>query len=410
MDLISGITSAIALGISIILLLATWGWVQQGKGEKQTHYYLLALLAVICLQLFELIYHSFSLHERWPIFIKLVDPLVVMAPFLLFAYLSGLKGKVIHFDGKGLLHLLPGLYVLAWDIPFWLMPGADKVLYMNQGFLADRSWTIFVPYRSDYLAILAALAIFYWWQVRVLLNASLAPKSVSKSGPVSRIDEFILRVSQAMLLLAIGMIICALSGYGSGTNMILSMGAGILVGYLCYFFLLQVKLPRVHALDSRVLKSHLSKDGAGINNALDRHEDGSSNGSSNSKELEGRDAGTETLETEVRIAFNELEAQLAVGLFQQNDLSLSRLAEAAGMNVHLASKAINECSGGNFYDWINLYRIDKAKSLLLDSDAQVSRICYDVGFNSKSTFYTAFKKVTGLTPGAYRKQADQDQG
>jgi len=391
MDLISGITSAIALGISIILLLATWGWVQQGKGEKQTHYYLLALLAVICLQLFELIYHSFSLHERWPIFIKLVDPLVVMAPFLLFAYLCGLKGKVIKFEGKGLLHLLPGLYVLAWDIPFWLMPGADKVLYMNQGFLADRSWTSFVPYRSDYLVILAALAIFYWWQVRVLLNASLAPKSVSKSGPVSRIDEFILRVSKAMLLLAIGMIICALSGYGSGTNLILSMGAGILVGYLCYFFLLQVKLPRAHALDNRVLKPHLSKDGAGINNALefsDRYEDDSNNGN----------------EPEVRLAFNELETQLAVGLFQQNDLSLSRLAEAAGMNVHLASKAINECSGGNFYDWVNLYRIDKAKSLLLDSDAQVSRICYDVGFNSKSTFYAAFKKVTGLTPGAYRKK------
>ncbi|NRA23616.1 MAG: hypothetical protein HRU08_03910, partial [Oleispira sp.] len=58
MELISGISSAIALGISIILLLATWGWMQQGKGEKQAHYYLLILLAVICLQLFELFYHS----------------------------------------------------------------------------------------------------------------------------------------------------------------------------------------------------------------------------------------------------------------------------------------------------------------------------------------------------------------
>ena len=136
MDFLSGITSAIALGISIILLLATWGWVQQGKGEKQTHYYLLALLVVICLQLFELIYHSFNLHLRWPIFIKLVDPLVVMAPFLLFAYLSGLKGQLIQLKGKGLLHLLPGLYVLAWDIPFWLLSGEDKIFYMDYGHLA----------------------------------------------------------------------------------------------------------------------------------------------------------------------------------------------------------------------------------------------------------------------------------
>lgn len=112
-------------------------------------------------------------------------------------------------------------------------------------------------------------------------------------------------------------------------------------------------------------------------------------------------------DSEVRLAFSALETQLSLGLFQDNELSLAKLALASGLNVHLASKAINECSGGNFYDWVNLYRVEKAKSLLLESDVQVSRVCFDVGFNSKSTFYAAFKKVTGLTPGAYRKQADQ---
>lgn len=377
MDFISGITSAIALGISIILLLGTWGWVQQGKGEKQTYYYLLMLLGIICLQLFELIYHSFNLHRQWPAFIKLVDPLVVMAPFLLFAYLKGLKGQQLHLKGKGLLHLLPGLYVLAWDIPFWFLSGADKILYMDQGFLAAQPWTIFVPYRSDYLVLLAALILFYWWQVKALIN--------SKSGPSSRLDEFIQRVRQAMLLLATWMVLCALSGYGSGTNMILSIGAGILVGYLCYFFLLQAKMPKALAIENS-------------NNTV--------NESAVSVTVAGQPAEANNLAPELsesRLAFQALEQQLKLGLFQDNELSLTRLAEASGLNVHLASKAINECSGGNFYDWVNHYRIEKAKSLLLQSDQQVSRICYDVGFNSKSTFYTAFKKVTGLTPGAFRK-------
>jgi AraC-like DNA-binding protein len=374
MDLLSGITSAIALGISIILLLATWGWVRQGKGERQTHYYLLALLAVVCLQLCELIYHSFALHERWPVLIKLVDPLVVMAPFLLFAYISGLKGKLIHYRGMGVLHLLPGIYVLAWDIPFWLLPGPDKILYMEQGYLTAHSWTRFVPYRSDYLAILAALILVYWWQVRALLS--------QKSGPTSRMDSFIQRVRQAMLLLAIWMIACAISGYGSGTNMILSIGAGILVGYLCYFFLLQARMPRVSSVDMPVT--------------------GLTSGSSN--EAENFIGAKNNPASETQLAFKELEKHLSQGLFKDNELSLAKLAETSGLNVHLASKAINECSGGNFYDWVNLYRVEQAKSLLLESDGQVSRICYDVGFNSKSTFYAAFKKVTGLTPGAFRKQ------
>ena len=381
MDFLSGITAAIALGISMVLLLATWGWVQQGKGEKHTHYYLLALLTVICLQLFELIYHSFNLHQRWPIFIKLVDPVVVLAPFLLFAYISGLKGRLIIFKGKGLLHLLPALYVLAWDIPFWLLSGEDKIFYMDNGELATKPWSIFVPYKSDYLLILSSLSLFYWWKIKGLINI--------KSGPTSRLDEFILRVRQAILLLAIWMFACAITGYGSGTNMILSIGAGILVGYLCYFFLLHARLPKMSQVENLVK--------VGIEDV----------GSATSK-AEPLVAGNTVEQSEVSLAYAALEKQLSQGLFQDNELSLAKLAEASGLNIHLASKAINECSGGNFYDWVNLYRVEKAKSLLLESNAQVSRICYDVGFNSKSTFYAAFKKVTGLTPGAYRKQSSID--
>jgi AraC-like DNA-binding protein len=375
MDFLSGITAAIALGISMILLLATWGWVQQGKGEKHTHYYLLALLTVICLQLFELIYHSFNLHQRWPIFIKLVDPIVVLAPFLLFAYIKGLKGQVLQFEGAGLLHLLPALYVLAWDIPFWLLSGEDKIFYMDNGELASKPWTIFVPYKSDYLLILSSLSLFYWWKIKGLVNI--------KSGPTSRLDEFILRVRQAILLLAIWMFACAITGYGSGTHIILSIGAGILVGYLCYFFLMQARLPKGSLVELTVMKEGREPIESGLINEASEED---------------------SVVSEVQLAFYDLEKQLSQGLFQDNELSLAKLAETSGLNIHLASKAINECSGGNFYDWVNLYRVEKAKLLLLESNAQVSKICYDVGFNSKSTFYAAFKKVTGLTPGAYRKQ------
>jgi len=265
---------------------------------------------------------------------------------------------------------------LAWDIPFWLLAGEDKITYMEQGALVSEPWTIFVPYKSDYLMILASLTLFYWWQVKGLISA--------KSGPISRVDEFIQRIRQAMLLLAIWMIACAITGYGSSTNMILSLGAGILVGYLCYFFLLQARMPRTGQIELPVRTD--------VNAESDPESDESI-------------PNVSMADSEVRLAFSALETQLSLGLFQDNELSLAKLAQASELNVHLASKAINECSGGNFYDWVNLYRVEKAKSLLLESDVQVSRVCFDVGFNSKSTFYAAFKKVTGQTPGAYRKAA-----
>jgi AraC-like DNA-binding protein len=60
----------------------------------------------------------------------------------------------------------------------------------------------------------------------------------------------------------------------------------------------------------------------------------------------------------------------------------------------------------HFFDFINEYRINDAKKLLKDptkKEITVLEILYQVGFNSKSSFYTAFKKATNQTPTAYRK-------
>lgn len=91
------------------------------------------------------------------------------------------------------------------------------------------------------------------------------------------------------------------------------------------------------------------------------------------------------------------------GLFRDNKFSLQRLALLCGFSTHQISAAINQCSGSNFYDWLNHYRVEAAQQLLKSSDKAVTTICFDVGFNSKSTFNTAFKKITGYTPSQYRK-------
>ena len=61
----------------------------------------------------------------------------------------------------------------------------------------------------------------------------------------------------------------------------------------------------------------------------------------------------------------------------------------------------------NFFDFINQFRIDEARSILKNPEKKqftVLEILYEVGFNSKSSFNTAFKKHTGLTPTQYRKK------
>ncbi|TQV85073.1 helix-turn-helix domain-containing protein [Aliikangiella coralliicola] len=93
-------------------------------------------------------------------------------------------------------------------------------------------------------------------------------------------------------------------------------------------------------------------------------------------------------------------------LYQQNDLSLTSLAEILEVSPHALSQVINESLNCNFYDFVNSYRIKEALRLLELPDKKLSilDIAMEVGFNSKSSFYTAFKKNVGLTPSQYRKQ------
>jgi AraC-like DNA-binding protein len=87
------------------------------------------------------------------------------------------------------------------------------------------------------------------------------------------------------------------------------------------------------------------------------------------------------------------------------DLSLSTLAEEAGLSVGDLSRVINEAGGTSFYDFVNAYRVEEAKRLLLDArhgGRGILDIAFGVGFRSKSTFNACFKKRTGGTPKAFR--------
>ncbi len=87
------------------------------------------------------------------------------------------------------------------------------------------------------------------------------------------------------------------------------------------------------------------------------------------------------------------------------NLGLEDLANELDMSSTHLSKIINTYSDYNFSDYINSLRIQQAKKLLNDKSFcryTIVSIGLECGFNSKSTFYTAFKKFTSQTPSQYR--------
>jgi AraC-like DNA-binding protein len=92
--------------------------------------------------------------------------------------------------------------------------------------------------------------------------------------------------------------------------------------------------------------------------------------------------------------------------FLDPSLSIESLAKQIEIPGNELSILINRKIGQHFFDFVNTHRVNFAAEMLSDKNNHkktVMEILYDVGFNSKSSFNTAFKKHKHVTPSQYRK-------
>ncbi len=96
--------------------------------------------------------------------------------------------------------------------------------------------------------------------------------------------------------------------------------------------------------------------------------------------------------------------------FLDENLNLSILADQSEISQPHLSQIINQHFEMNFYDFVNRYRVEEAKQKLSSLDfvhLSVLGIAFDCGFKSKSSFNRYFKKYTGVSPSAYKKNLDE---
>jgi len=94
--------------------------------------------------------------------------------------------------------------------------------------------------------------------------------------------------------------------------------------------------------------------------------------------------------------------------YMDGSLTLQKLAKALAISPHHLSQTINEQLNQSFVDFINAYRIEEAKRMLVDPEKKhfsILAVSEEVGFNSKSAFNTAFKRHANMTPSEFRKVA-----
>ena len=95
-------------------------------------------------------------------------------------------------------------------------------------------------------------------------------------------------------------------------------------------------------------------------------------------------------------------------VYKNPDLKLGDLSKEIQISAHQLSQLLNDELGKNFTTYVNEFRIGEAcRTLSADHRFTLESVGYEVGFNSKSTFFAAFKKFNGVTPAVYQQRQMQ---
>lgn len=89
------------------------------------------------------------------------------------------------------------------------------------------------------------------------------------------------------------------------------------------------------------------------------------------------------------------------------DLNMELLSQTLKIPKHQITEVLNTVIGKNFFQFVNTYRVEAVKQMLLDpkNKFSIEAVGYDCGFSSKSSFYTVFKSITGVTPVAFKNKS-----
>ncbi|VUD69174.1 HTH-type transcriptional regulator YesS [Thalassocella blandensis] len=109
----------------------------------------------------------------------------------------------------------------------------------------------------------------------------------------------------------------------------------------------------------------------------------------------------------------QVEEAIANKIYLESDLNLERFAKVIASNPKHVSHVINHHYHSNFFEFINKYRVEEAKRLLVSTEHKhqtILEIVYLSGFNSQSAFHRFFKRLVNQTPSDFRQAHQSNNG
>ncbi len=393
-------TTGICLGVLIcsILLLA-----------NKTQVHANRLLAITVFSLTLAMTQAFLIYSgnlvKFPHFFRVPSPFFYLSLGTSYLYVRSVLNDETSFRKYDLLHFLPAFLHLVEMMPFYLKSTTEKrivieSLLQHPGQIAQLNEGLLPPYMHNLLRSVIGL-IYISLMVRLLIKAKR-----EKNEAISQTASFgWLKWFTAIMAIAIGSVfLILLLPQSPYLNKTLGIHLSVIVCFVVLNFYLFFRpqilygIPRLRIKTLKVNGEHNEsmESASSHQRAIQLVEDdiNQSDESSNENSLDYLLAYKPVLE----LHLDEKKPYL------QQGYNIGKLSSETGIPQHHLSALLNKVYGVRFNDFINQYRIEHITKHFSQSGwdkMTLEGIASEVGFNSRTTFFNAIKKSTGLSPSEY---------
>lgn len=365
------IGSAQGLFVSVLLFVKS--------AQHKANRWLAFLLLAVSLHLLEYAANISAISLRYPIIIASSYPLLFCMGPAFYLYCRSLLIQESMASPKAWFHFIPSVLVLLFFAPFYAMPGSEKV-----GFISGLAKNGVLDVPPEQLVFMGAHV------VQTVVYLILSYNYIRKNQ--ARLKEY---------------------SADAGVLSKQSWLRGFTLFFAIYMFLYMVLVIVLSIANSHqvqidyvmllITSFSLYMVGYGVTANPELFKGMSL------KDVAKKPAKPERIGSKNPELKQELLTYMTTNKpYLKSDLKISELADTLSVPYYQLSQLINDEFSVNFYDFINAYRVDEAKRLLVEDtrNFKILAIAYEVGFNSKATFNRVFKKTTGYTPSEYKLQHD----
>lgn len=348
--------------------------------RKRLSNIMLTLYLLVFIQDTSAQFTSFYVYQEWPMFGMLISESVFLLLPLLYLFAKSSVYKDFSLTWSSLVHFLPMVCIHIFLIPIYYLPLANNPDLVWYEILNESSFTKFI-----YISLHAQMFIYYIFIFRMLVRYKTILLE-NYASPKLDNQKWLMQFFVILFIADITSTIKNVFRFGDNETLYVVSVVIVNLASLYVFFWLVIKALKKPQVFVGIKKEML------LVNQLVQLDDAQSKSDSDIPEI------IQKVENHMKV--NEP--------FMDSALSVYDLAKQIDIPSRELSVAINHHLNKHFFDYVNEYRIKKAMELFqqtTDEKLTVLEVLYEVGFNSKSSFNTAFKKFTGTTPSEYRKSA-----